>query len=759
MNAISENINGRDLRSYLITPVQRMPRYVLFLRDLIKSTPLSHPDAEFLRVAFSDIDEITKKIDKAASIAKKQQELMKLQKGINNFVFLDKQRSLLFQCPLTVNGQKKGDVYLFEDLIIFIQGNSKVIFDSGIQIFPYRPFWPDELSITLDTSDKKYVSEKSYFVTFLNPEDKKAFFDEVAKMQQKLQFRCGPNHLLLEWETPDIQKTMPLITQPSVTLYDDSLMITSAAKKEVFLYRLVLSNGYLFQTVDVKFPVFKLPNVVLSRHNIMYIINNGNLLKFDPRTNKVTQLSVTFTPRYGHSACFWHDSILIFGGKSIQTHQLLNDLIIYNTTKNTMITVGPNETSPPPRWQHCSFVDYDKLYVFSGETVDGITNDMYCYDLDKSEWSPCETIEGLLPRKGGKSIITNHFTVFLGGTEGNKPQIYSLKKRVLLEIENYGNLPNALENFDAIFGEDGSIIIITETNLYRVTTPAVLKKSSSMNKLKASEIDGNDSFMTRRNKIRNRAKKERLKAAGGSLRKKKPQRAISQALFNIEPDNEENPLNDDEILLYGDDEFFDEYGTPRKSPIAKIPGSSQRGSPRSPVRSPTRSGRSPLPIPNSHTRFRSLNLSDEEDEDELSSSSTPSRKRYEHTQLSISPTSQSTERAEETQESSQSVSPLNLGSINDNQGKIDDSIIEEILVEEVVEEEIVQHHVAELEPELQLSPRGYNKIKAKLNLNENLIVEVEPTGNISFLQILATATISAAVTTGAFLLYLRRHRT
>ena len=29
---------------YLITPVQRIPRYILLLKDIIKKTPEDHPD-------------------------------------------------------------------------------------------------------------------------------------------------------------------------------------------------------------------------------------------------------------------------------------------------------------------------------------------------------------------------------------------------------------------------------------------------------------------------------------------------------------------------------------------------------------------------------------------------------------------------------------------------------------------------------------------------------------------------------------------
>ena len=36
--------NGLDLESFLIMPVQRVPRYIMFLEGLLKATPEEHPE-------------------------------------------------------------------------------------------------------------------------------------------------------------------------------------------------------------------------------------------------------------------------------------------------------------------------------------------------------------------------------------------------------------------------------------------------------------------------------------------------------------------------------------------------------------------------------------------------------------------------------------------------------------------------------------------------------------------------------------------
>ena len=38
------NHNGMDINSYLVLPIQRIPRYVMLLEDMFKHTPINHVD-------------------------------------------------------------------------------------------------------------------------------------------------------------------------------------------------------------------------------------------------------------------------------------------------------------------------------------------------------------------------------------------------------------------------------------------------------------------------------------------------------------------------------------------------------------------------------------------------------------------------------------------------------------------------------------------------------------------------------------------
>jgi len=65
VNAIFEeldNANGLGVRlnALLITPVQRIPRYVLLLRELRNRTDPSHPDFALIQKAIPIIEEVRK---------------------------------------------------------------------------------------------------------------------------------------------------------------------------------------------------------------------------------------------------------------------------------------------------------------------------------------------------------------------------------------------------------------------------------------------------------------------------------------------------------------------------------------------------------------------------------------------------------------------------------------------------------------------------------------------------------------------------
>src|SRR5690554_4367338 len=59
----SPESNYQDLNDFLIQPIQRIPRYQLLLRDLIKNTDLDHPDYPNLTKSLAKVERIAKYIN------------------------------------------------------------------------------------------------------------------------------------------------------------------------------------------------------------------------------------------------------------------------------------------------------------------------------------------------------------------------------------------------------------------------------------------------------------------------------------------------------------------------------------------------------------------------------------------------------------------------------------------------------------------------------------------------------------------------
>ena len=58
--------NMLDIESFLIQPIQRLPRYSLLIRDILKSTPRKHRDFKILARAQGEMEMLLSYIDESA---------------------------------------------------------------------------------------------------------------------------------------------------------------------------------------------------------------------------------------------------------------------------------------------------------------------------------------------------------------------------------------------------------------------------------------------------------------------------------------------------------------------------------------------------------------------------------------------------------------------------------------------------------------------------------------------------------------------
>lgn len=160
-----------DLSSYLITPVQRIPRYQLLVRDLLKHTWKEHSDYDNLEQALQQITTTAIYVNDKQKEAENIQKMLNIQgslygKKLVNLV--DPQRRFIREGSLVeINPKGKGKprwFFLFTDLLVkcnmsntmkkktFKKGSGAPTFEYVEQI----PLEGCELVNTADEGDKKH---------------------------------------------------------------------------------------------------------------------------------------------------------------------------------------------------------------------------------------------------------------------------------------------------------------------------------------------------------------------------------------------------------------------------------------------------------------------------------------------------------------------------------------------------------------------------------------------------------------------------
>ena len=133
--------DGREFSSFLITPVQRMPRYILFLRELMKVTPESHPDYRALEGASAKIQNVTMEMDEATKQAGNANEIMELQQMLTKPVNLLLAGRVILKSVQIDSLKNGGKIYLIPYLIVdyfarnTIKKTGKMFYQYGL----YKP--------------------------------------------------------------------------------------------------------------------------------------------------------------------------------------------------------------------------------------------------------------------------------------------------------------------------------------------------------------------------------------------------------------------------------------------------------------------------------------------------------------------------------------------------------------------------------------------------------------------------------------------
>jgi hypothetical protein len=189
----TSKMNGLNLQAYLILPVQRIPRYVLLLKDILKNTVESHPDRKNLEDALQNMKELTDYINANKNDDIEINKILAIQDRIINWpskqLLVKPRRRLVREGILYKPNKDKLQIFLFTDalLICKLKSKDKLKFKSLISL-------PTSSLIINSKPNDKYhfeiISQDGKTYLWASPEEKeswqKSIQDAIEKSQKDL---------------------------------------------------------------------------------------------------------------------------------------------------------------------------------------------------------------------------------------------------------------------------------------------------------------------------------------------------------------------------------------------------------------------------------------------------------------------------------------------------------------------------------------------------------------------------------------------
>lgn len=178
-----------DFRSYLIMPIQRIPRYRMLVEELIKGTDQSHPDYQQLQKALESIKEVAIQCDAAIEQHKNRVKMLEIQDSFfgEKVSIIEAGRVFLKEGDMDKVCRKdvqKRRAWLFNDLLIYAKQLPSSSRYNKHRAFPLATIrikdLPDDGKIYKNAI--QIASEKKSFVLLASSADEKSsWLNEFAK--------------------------------------------------------------------------------------------------------------------------------------------------------------------------------------------------------------------------------------------------------------------------------------------------------------------------------------------------------------------------------------------------------------------------------------------------------------------------------------------------------------------------------------------------------------------------------------------------
>jgi len=187
-----------DLGAFLILPVQRIPRYVLLIMDLIKNTELDHHDYASLTEALSKMKTVADHIEESIIAAENSQKCLAIHNSfliLKDVKILEPGRRFIHEGVLIKQcrrDRKPRQFYLFTDCIIYafespgIPGKYILSGEITLNVLTVVDI-ADEAELFFKHTLKFEAKGKSFFVFAASAEEKENWYEAINTATRSLE--------------------------------------------------------------------------------------------------------------------------------------------------------------------------------------------------------------------------------------------------------------------------------------------------------------------------------------------------------------------------------------------------------------------------------------------------------------------------------------------------------------------------------------------------------------------------------------------
>ena len=439
---------GLDFGGYLILPIQRMPRYILLLRELIKFTPLSHPDAFSLTVAQAKLEALTHEMEDAGDIIQGRKRVKEIEGNLARPIMLvteDRREVATYMVMIRTPERTRGSIYLFNDLLLVtsgVEGSERLEVCRPLEVVRFIPATSDRI-----------VSFKRESGRWLHAEFQSAGLrDEWLKKFQETREphldKCPPTALLsLEINTGVL---MPAIEEHSSITLGDQILYSGGRfhKTKAKPCPLIMVNPEsLLVEIDKMCTAEHYGSKLAMGENRVFMFGGytnkptAKLYKLDAmKWAQIGQKKNAFA-RYGHTFLYYQGSLYVFGGINLN-EEPVNSLLAFKIDENKWSQITVQDEPPAPRKFHTSVIYKDMMVVYGGESKTDIFSDIWVYKFKDNTWT-CVDVPDLPARTCHSAVVVNKYMLVLGGKSHHGklvvPFCIDLDTWKYKELEVFGN--------------------------------------------------------------------------------------------------------------------------------------------------------------------------------------------------------------------------------------------------------------------------------------------------------------------------------